>query len=168
MTKTPPLLPDETLHRVLRLARVDGLSVLVIAGFLALASAARGDYVGAIIGLLVAGAGAIELHGEGLLRRKHPRGMNWLVGSQLYLMAVIVGYGVVRLAQPVVAPIPEALLPMIEMSARQWQMTTEDYLRMIYRLTFRLLALLTFFYQGGMALYYFRRREAVTRALTAE
>jgi len=54
--KAPPLLPEETLLRVLRVARLDGLSVLVIAGVFALISALAGDGVGAVVGLLVAGA----------------------------------------------------------------------------------------------------------------
>jgi hypothetical protein len=164
----PPLLPEEILHRVLRLARMEGISVLMIAGFLALASAAASDYVGAIIGLLVAGAGAIELHGEGLLRGGYPRGVNWLVASQLYLMTVVIGYCGMQLAHPVLAPVPAALKPLIETSAEQLQMTTQEYLLMLHRLTFRLLALLTFLYQGAMAIYYYRRREAIERALGKE
>lgn len=144
------------------------MSVLMIAGFLALASAASGDYAGALIGLLIAGAGAIELHGEGLLRHGHPRGMNWLVGSQLYLMLVVLGYCAVRLFYVALPPIPDALKPVLEMSAQQWKLPLPDYLLMVYRLSFRLLALLTFLYQGGMTLYYFRRREVVARALVKE
>ncbi|HEX2854258.1 MAG TPA: hypothetical protein VHO24_13565 [Opitutaceae bacterium] len=167
MSKTPPLLPEETLQRVLRVARVDGMSVLLIAGFLALASAAAGDYMGALIGLVIAAAGAIELHGDGLLRNGFPLGMKWLIGSQLYLMAVVLGYCAMRLTHVALPPIPDTLKPMIEMSAQQWKMATDDYLLMVYRLSFRLLALLTFLYQGGMAFYYFRRRAAVAQALAA-
>ena len=36
--RTPPLLPEETLRRVLRVANFDGMSVLAVAGILALAS----------------------------------------------------------------------------------------------------------------------------------
>ena len=168
MTKIPPLLPEETLQRVLRIAKFNGMSVLLIAGFFALAAAGGGDYPGAIVGLLVAGAGAIELHGEGKLRAGDERGMNWLVGSQLYLAVVMLSFCTLRLTHLEIEPIPESLKPIIELGAQQWQMTTEEYQLMIWRLTYRLLALLTLFYQGGMALYYFRRREAVTRALTGE
>jgi hypothetical protein len=161
----PPLLPEEILHRVLRVARLDGRSVLLVAGLFALAAAASGDYMGAIIGLLIAGAGAIELHGEGLLRQADLRGVNWLVTSQVYLMAVIIGYCAMRLMHPVITPIPDSLRPMLEMSAQQLQMTTDEYIHLVYRLTFRLFAVITFFYQGGMALYYSRRREPIARAL---
>ena len=54
----PPLLPAETLVRVLRLAKFDGLSVLLIAGVFALLAATAGDFSGALVGLLAAGAGA--------------------------------------------------------------------------------------------------------------
>src|SRR5580700_100147 len=64
----PPKLVSEILRSVLRVARFDGVSVLVLAGFFALVSAASGDVSGAAFGLLIAAAGAIELHGMGLLR----------------------------------------------------------------------------------------------------
>src|SRR5271165_2118927 len=96
----PPKLVSEILRRVLRVARFDGMSVLVLAGFFALVSAASGDVSGAAFGLLIAAAGAVELHGMGLLRAADRRGMSWLVGSQLYLMSVVLGYVGYRLANP--------------------------------------------------------------------
>jgi hypothetical protein len=171
----PPLLAHETFVRVLRVARLDGLSVMWFAGFFALVAAANGDFRGAIVGVIIAAAGAIELHGAALLRHGAARGVNWLVGSQLYLMAAVIGYCAYQLAHPILPVLPSGsesfvtfFKPMIELTAQQLQMTTEEYLLMIYRLTFRLLALLTFFYQGGMAVYYLQRRDAVTRALADE
>jgi hypothetical protein len=93
----PPLLPEETLIRVYRLARRDGLSVLMIAGAFALLTAAMGDRTGTAIGLLVSAAGAVELHGAHLLREGETRAMRWLIASQFYLMAVILAYCALRL-----------------------------------------------------------------------
>src|SRR3954468_14773234 len=64
----PPLLPIETLTRVHRVARFDGLSVVLIASIGAIFAAIGKDQTGAFIGLLVAGAGAMELHGASMLR----------------------------------------------------------------------------------------------------
>ena len=94
--KAPPLLPEETLIRVLRVARLDGLSVLVISGVFALVSALAGDGLGAVVGLLVAGAGAVELHGATLLEHGEPRGIDWLTGSQGFLLATIALYCALR------------------------------------------------------------------------
>ncbi|HXN35586.1 MAG TPA: hypothetical protein VN877_05410, partial [Opitutaceae bacterium] len=71
----PPKLVSVTLRNVLRVARFDGVSVLVLAGFFALVSAASGDVSGAAFGLLIAAAGAVELHGMGLLRAADRRGV---------------------------------------------------------------------------------------------
>src|SRR5215217_227981 len=98
MTKIPPLLPIETFVRVIRLAKLDGLSVLVVSSAYAVLAGMAGDFSGAIFGLLVAGAGALELHGVALLQQSLPRGMNWLVGSQLFLLFSILAYCAVRLA----------------------------------------------------------------------
>ena len=57
----PPKLVSEVMRRVMRVARFDGISVLCLAGFFALVSAASGDVSGAAFGLLIAAAGAVEL-----------------------------------------------------------------------------------------------------------
>lgn len=165
MPKAPPLLPFEILRRVLRVARCGGTLVLAVAGTLAVASAAVGDYLGALIGVIIAGAGVFELHGASLLKAGRAQGVNWLVGSQLYLLLSVMGYCALRLAHMEIPPVPDELAAVIDLNAQQFGMTSQAYLTMFYRLTFEIVALLTLFYQGGMALYYYRRRAAVTAAL---
>src|SRR5262249_17978142 len=97
MTKIPPLLPQETLLRVLRVARFDGTGALILGGTFALMMASEHDFPFAAIGLLAAGAGAIELHGAALLKQGESRGMSWLVASQPYLLLVILAYCALRL-----------------------------------------------------------------------
>ena len=167
--KAPPLLPEETLLRVLRVARLDGTSVLVIAGVFALISALAGDGLGAIVGLLVAGAGAIELHGATLIEHGESRGMDWLVGSQLFLLATVVGYCALQLLRPRLPEFPAELDALLQQNADQLGMTKQDFVLLAFnRFIYGAVALLTVVYQGGMALYYWNRRDAVTRALVAE
>ena len=165
MAKTPPLLPAEVLRRVLRIARLEGTAVLAFAGLCAVLSAGVGDYVGAAIGVIIAGAGVFELHGATLLRAGWPNGINWLVGSQLYLLASILAYCTLRLSHLEIPPIPDDVRPLLEPLAQQFDMTVQEYLTWWYRGLFALVALLTVIYQSGMALYYHRRRTAVTTAL---
>lgn len=161
----PPFLPDEVLARVHRLARRDGSSMLVIAGVFAVLAALAGDGVGAITGLLVAGAGALELHGAALLNDGEPRGMSWLIGSQAFLLATILGYCTLRLLHHEIPPLPEEMRSLIDQSAAELGLTAEQYLQRVYRLGLWLVAILSVLYQGGMIVYYARRREAVARAL---
>jgi hypothetical protein len=165
MSRKPPLLPEEALHRVLRAARLDGTGVLVIAGAFALASAAVKDTTGAAVGLLVAGAGAVELHGAALVRHGSERGMRWLVASQLFLMAIIFGYIGYRLRHADVSP----MLPLLTDDQRQAiaaaGFTVDQFLRMVYVGTYAAVGVGTLLYQGGMCLYYLRRRPAVAAAL---
>lgn len=164
----PPLLPEVTLARVYRLARVDGTGVLVVAGFFAFVSAGSGDYLGAMVGLLVAGAGALELHGAALLRQAEERGITWLVGSQFFLLLSILGYCGVRLLHLELPPVPDELRPVLETSAAQIGLGVEEYLERVYRLGLWTVALVSLLYQGGMMLYYLRHSDAVYRALNAE
>jgi hypothetical protein len=166
--KTPPLLPEETLHRVLRVANFNGMSVLAISGMLALAVASAGDYRGAAIGLLIAAAGAIELHGAGLLRAGEARGTQWLIASQPYLLVVVLGYCGLCLWSYDPAMLREAMTSDLRASLAQVGYSEERFLRMFYVTTYALLGIGTFIYQGAMTLYYFRRRRAVAAALEGE
>ena len=163
--KAPPLLPEEAFDRTVRVAHVDGLCVLVVAGMLALAAASAGDYRGAAIGLLVAAAGAIELHGVGLLRAGEGRGMNWLIASQPYLFVVLLAYCTWRLASPEVEAIRAALTDEMRATIAAAGRDEEEFVRFAYTLTYTLLAAGTLLYQGAMTLYYVRRRAAVVAAV---
>jgi hypothetical protein len=164
----PPILPAESLRRVVRIARFDGLSILIVAGGFALLSAASRDVSGALIGVIIAGAGAIELHGAGLLRAGH-NGMRWLVSSQLFLMGTILIYAGFRILRPDVAwMLPyvtgEAAEPILQ-AAQQQGLTVEQLLVGAMSMFYALVALLTVLYQGGMTIYYLRRRKVVELAL---
>lgn len=168
MTKAPPLLPAESFERVLRTARLDGMSVLVIASLFALLSASIRDFSGAAVGLLVAGAGAVELHGAGLLRGGELRGMRWLIGSQIFLIVVILGYVAIRLTSYDEAYVRTLITPDIEARLREAEIDTSEFLPMLkrtYYIAYAAVGVLTIAYQGGMMLFYRRRRAAVAAAL---
>jgi hypothetical protein len=161
----PPLLPEEALARVLRLARADGTGVLMVATFFALTSAAMGDFWGAVVWLLMAGAGAIELHGGTLLRDAEPRGLNWLIASQFLLLLVVLGYCALRLAHFDLAPIREALTDEMRASLREANYAEEDFLRIVYVTTYVAMGAVTLLYKSAVAFYFFRRRGTVAAAL---
>jgi hypothetical protein len=139
--------------------------MLLVAGMFALLAAMTGDSVGAITGLLVAGAGALELHGAALLNDGRRRGMSWLIGSQLFLLLTIIAYCALRLFHLEIPPVPADMEPIIAMSAAQLGLSPAEYLQGLYRVVLSLVALLSLAYQGGMILYYARRRAAVETAL---
>jgi len=163
--KAPPVLPEFVLIRVRRVGSIHGYSVLFVAGMFALLSAMAGDFFGAIVGLLVAGAGAIEHHGASLLGAGDSRGTVWLVSSQSVLFVTIAGYCFIRLRHVEIPAIPDEIRPMLEMNAEQAGMTLSQYLSFMYQFFFRLLLGLSILYQGGLGLYYFSKRHAIRRAL---
>jgi hypothetical protein len=155
----PPVLPEVTFARVLRVAKLDGTSVLAVAGAFAIGHAFMGDRGGALIGLAVAGAGAVELHGVGLLRRGAAIGLRWLAGSQLYLLVAILSYVVLRL----VSYDPALINLMLTDSVRQRYLDAglrpEDMdlvVQWSYYATFVIVGVLTLVYQGLMLRFYLR------------
>ncbi len=171
---TPPLLPEETLRRVLRVANMEGMSVLAVAGFLTLVSAAAGDYQATAVGLLVAAAGAIELHGAGLLRAGEARGTQLLIFSQPYLMAILLlycGWQLTHVDQELIAQLKVATHRVYgDQTAEKIAaagLTEPQYYRLMYDMTFWAMAIATVAYQGGMTVYYVRRREPLVAAVEA-
>jgi hypothetical protein len=165
MSRIPPLLPHEALRRVLRVARLDGTSLLAIAGAFALVSAWDHDKPGTAGGLLVAGAGAIELHGAGLLRGGWARGMSWLIASQFCLLASILGFVAWQLTHVDTTLLASFMTDDVRDQLRPLHISEAEFLRTTYVLIYRLVAIITVAYQGGMAVYYARRRPGVIAAL---
>lgn len=161
----PPLLPSETLARVVRLAKFDGLCVLVLATLFALSAAAIRSFPLTAIGLLAAGAGALELHGVSLLRQGEPRGMRWLIASQPFLLVVILTYAALRLWLLDVHQVPDAMRALLAANAAQLQMSVDDFMIALNRVMATAVALAGLGFQGGMTLYYLRRCKSVEAAL---
>lgn len=163
--RAPPLLPEETLYRVVRFARFNGISALVVAGVFGLMCAASKDLPGATIGVLVAGAGALELHGVGLLQYGEKRGVAWLIGSQIYLLVIVLAYIGYRSQHLDLEAVR------LVMSAEQREtiaaagLDETEFLRIIATISNAIFGVITLLYQGGMALYYYRRRAPIAAAL---
>lgn len=165
MSQTPPPLPGKTLRRVLLIAKLDGSSLLFVAGGFALISACLRDGVGALIGCLIAGAGAMELTAARLLRHGDPRGIAWMVRSQLLVPTVVLFYCAIRLAQIDVAPLRDLIsLPMRQEIEAQG-IPLDFFLREMYVAVYLILSLVTLLYQGGLALYVYLRRARIAQDL---
>ena len=163
--RKPPLLPTEALRRVLAVAKFDGSSLLIVAGGFSLLSAWSHDLFGMVAGLLVALAGAIELHGAGLLQAIEPRGMRWLVSSQIYLLVIVLAYAGFRLLHVDTSLLKMALNADLERTITESGMSVDAFLKAAYLLSYLALGGISILYQGGMAVYYLRRRNAVVAAL---
>jgi hypothetical protein len=172
---TPPLTPEETLRRVLRTARLDGISLLVVSSGFTGASLLFGDLTGALIGLLVCAAGAVELRGRSLLQAGQGRGVRWLITSQVWLLSCVLAYVLWQLnsynpalARELIQPVLRSAL--IEPLLAAAGLTEADLLRevrSIYLTAYMIAGVLSFGFQGGLALYYRNRRAAVVAALAA-
>ncbi|MDB6092533.1 MAG: hypothetical protein JWM32_95 [Verrucomicrobia bacterium] len=169
----PPPLAQETLRRVLRMARFDGLGLVIVAGLAAPVSLMFGDLMGFMFSVLVVAGGLMELSGRTLLVRGDINGLRRLERSQLLVLTVIVVYCARQLFSfdlettmgqltPYSTTLGEfgvdlaPLLPLIR-----------AYLPIGMYTLYGLVAFVTLLYQGGMVLYYRRRAAAVTEALKA-
>jgi|SRR5580698_4919222 hypothetical protein len=160
--------PADTLRRVIKIARVDGLSIFVVSGGFALITMMMGDLIGTIVGLFVAAAGWSEWHGAKLLQRGRARGIGWLVRSQLYLLSIILLYVMRQMTnydpeyvRSLVTPQMKQMFDSVGLDLQQ----VMPMVRTAFYVLYGTVALVTLIYQGGLALYYRRRTEAVYAAL---
>src|SRR5882762_1336293 len=97
MTIPPPTPPQKALQRVRAISRINGWSVVIVAGLGILLALVLGDWLSIGLGLLVGGLGWMEVYGGRLLRQRDPEGMKWLVRSQMLLLGLILAYCASRL-----------------------------------------------------------------------
>lgn len=164
---------------MLGISRLNGWSVALFGGLCLLVATVMLDPIGIGLSLVAVSSGAMEIRGRGRLRRRDASGMDGLIRAQLLLLTVILVYCASRvfgfdagyLRDEV---IPEArqnlLLFGIELDAmlREGGLTVDDlipFVRYTYWLIYSVIALVACFYQGGLALYYRRRRPLVEAAL---
>jgi hypothetical protein len=91
--------------------------------------------------------------------------MSWLISSQLYLMLILVIYATVGYVRHDITLWRQAVTPESADAIRQMGKTVDEVLLLMVRFTYAGVAAATVLYQGGMAIYYLRRRQAVEAAV---
>ena len=170
MTTPEPTPAQKALKRVLTVSRFNGWSVIIIAGLGILLTLVLGDVLGTIIGLLAVVSGWMEVRGGRKLKQRDPEGMKLLVRSQLLLLSVILAYCASRLGSFDAETAMGNLTPDMAASLKEVGLERADILSMVrttFYVTYVTVAVVTVFYQGGMALYYRRKTALVTEALAA-
>jgi len=163
--------PKETLHRVMRIALLDGWSIAIFAGLCALVSLVFGDLVGGIIGLIVAAGGVVELRGVRRLQQHDADGgMTLLIRAQLIVLGSIWAYALGKLFSFDPQTAMGNMTPDMKEMIDQVGLSTTDINHLVsltFYATYATVLVVTLIYQGGLALYYSRRRATVREALTA-
>lgn len=159
-----PRTPEDQLLRVLRIARTNGLSIVIIAGLGTLFSI--GDWLGMAVGTAIVVGGWMELSGRKQLLRGDAAGVRQLVRSQWVVLGAIEIYCLMKLGFDSDKGVSQELRSlMLEMGVDM--VALEPSLRQAFYGTYGAVALLTLVYQGGMARYYSRRAGVVQQAIAA-
>jgi len=160
----PPLTSEAQLQRLLRMAKTNGLSVVIIAGLGTVLS--LGDWLGMAVGAAVFYGGWTELKGRKQVLGGDVAGVRVLVRSQWIVLAAIEAYCLIKLGFDSSHGVsPELRSAMTDLGIDMAEM--EPSLRRAFYGTYLAVALLTVVYQGGMARYYGRRAGVVREALEA-
>jgi hypothetical protein len=181
MSTPPPVVSPaaQALARVLRTSRLNGWSIVLVAGAGALGALLLGDLSGALTGLLAALAGGLELRGRRRLRRRDATGVSLMVRAELFLLAIIAVYAVGRMASFDAGYLREQVLPELKQSLlvlgvslkdtlAEFDLTEEQVVPLVHRVLLALygtVLLVSLVYQGGLARWYSRRADLVAEAL---
>lgn len=164
----PPPLPIEVFTRVLRVARFDGKTVVIIATTFAALAAMAHNAPPAIAGVIAAGWGLLELHGTQRLQNGDPGGLDNMILAQAGILLTVVSYATWMFfffdVQAFLAEVPAELLAEQREQFVDAGMAEEDIPRVyqgIFSLTYALVAMVTLVFQGLMIRYYQRCRPAV-------
>ena len=164
------LTPDRALEKVLRISRLNGWSVVVLAGCCTLVTVLIGDWTGILVGLLVVASGLMEVRGNRMLRRRNAAGVSWLIRAQVFLLGVILVYASVRIVGFDREFAAQNFSPLMRTALEQLELSLEDLLllvRLAVRGFYGAVMLGACLYQGGLALYYRKRQALVELALAA-
>jgi len=167
ITKPPPL-PIEVFERVLRVARFDGKTLVIIAATFAGFAALGRNAPPMLAGLLVVGCGLLELNGANRLQNGDPQGLENMIRAQVCLMLTVVGYAGWMLVnfdvQVFLQQIPEAMREDMESQLRLAGFSESDVPRFyqgMNTIVYSLVGLLTVVFQGLMVRFYQKARPAV-------
>ncbi|MCF3648281.1 hypothetical protein [Synoicihabitans lomoniglobus] len=137
---------------------------MIFSGFFAILAAMGHQGPPAIAGALAIGMGACELHGASELRHGRAGGIRWMVGGELGLLLVVVGYAgwMATHFDPVVfqQQLPEWYMQRMEHDLRNAGLSENEFptfWRFVNRVAYSVVAFVTVIYQGGLAFYYHRR-----------
>jgi len=153
---------DKKLKRASRISFLNGWSIIVVAGFSSLIVLVLGEWLGFLIGSLVALGGYLELRGSLLLRSRARHAVQWLVVSQVFLMLILWSYAYYSLslfdpADPWSRFSPQFKDLMLTINPDKY--LVEALLKYSYYAVYLTLILTVLIYQGGLCLYYFSRKK---------
>jgi hypothetical protein len=173
MPQPAPTPSEKVLARVLLVSAIDGWSVVMAAALGTVLALAMGEFLVVLAGLLIAGAGLLELRGRHRLQQREAGGMALLVRAQLLLLGAIWAYAWYRWrffdAAALWRQLPELaqaqVTTQLAIAGLDPEANRAELLKMMNLLVCALLAFLTFVFQGGLILYYVSRTAKVGEAL---
>ncbi len=160
---------EKSLRRVLLIAAIDGWSIAVIAGLCTLISLLFGEWIGVSIGAVITAAGVIELRGRTRLLHGDPTGLNWLIRAQVLILAIVWLYSFRNLLSYDEAAMMAEITPEMRDMLNQAGIALSDIqalMKPVYYSLYLTVIAVTLLFQGGLALYYFSRRDKITAALS--
>jgi len=173
--------PEEVLRRVVRLARLNGWNVGLVAGLRVLVSLVLLEPIGFAVSALVGVGGVMEIRGQRMLVRRDAGGMRWLVRAQFVVLAVIASYAASRILSFDAGYLQQEAIPNLRAMLTSLGMNLDDllepmgldagtivpFVRLMVVVLYGSLLLATLVYQGGLALHYRHRTAGVEAALAA-
>lgn len=171
LARMPPALPpdERRLQRTIKIAHVDGLSLIGLSASAALFALFRAEWQIVLIGTGVALCGGFELRAVARLRRRDGRALWILPGMQLLVLMFVLQYAWLRWHSAddgtILKLMPASVQELLDETLPREEQA--DLIKQAFHLVAGAIAIAAVICQGGLALWYANGRAAIRRALSA-
>jgi len=159
---------QNTLFKIKRTSKWNGITILVVAILSLILSFLDYHFTGILISLFVAFSGWMEIQGSRQVDENLPLAGKWLTGSQIWLLTVVWTYTIIQWItfnpETVLEMVSPSLIHQLNVLGITGENVLQELLTKVVVSTYMAVLLVTLLYQGGLALFYWRK----VRLLTSE
>lgn len=122
-----------------------------------------GLWSGVIAGIMIGSSGGMELWGRALVKNRRPRARFWMPFSQLWLLGLIIIYCLWQMNRTDLHELNAVVGPLLEASGQLGEagLDVETMVKLMLRLTYSIIIVVSIFYQGSLAWFYARATKQI-------
>ena len=149
---------EKIIRKVASVSKWNGGGIAVFAGLCTLISLAFQDWFYVLLGIAITSSGVMELKGRKKLLGGQEDAGKWLKGSQLWLLGLIIAYVCVNIfsfdSSDPLKDLSADTLDTLRLTLGMNDQELGEYVTILNYAVYVIIIAVSFFYQGGLWLYY--------------
>lgn len=159
---------EKEFRRLVWVTGINGYSILLFAGLITLLCCLFFfSWSGFLVGVALTAAAWLEVKGSNYLKNRRAEGLLWAERSQIAVFLTIFLYSSYQLltvnGQSILSTLPEEIKGLLLQLYQIDEIVLGELLTMVTQVTYAAIILASLFYQGGLLLYYRRKRDRLSQ-----